>query len=93
MFKVKSTNMHATYTTRAQIFARFALRLAVFELQLGLNTKSYVGDIFYVGLIIFYEGPIISYIGDMIYYVGDNKAYVGLTKSYVEDNIFYVRRR
>ena len=33
MFKVKNTNMHVTYTPEAQIFVRFALRWAVFELR------------------------------------------------------------
>ncbi len=33
MFKVKNTNRHVTYTAEAQIFVRFALRWAVFELR------------------------------------------------------------
>ncbi len=33
MFKVKNTNMLATYTPEAQIFVHFALRWAVFELR------------------------------------------------------------
>ncbi len=32
MFKVTNTNMHATYTHKTQIFIRFALRWAIFEL-------------------------------------------------------------
>ena len=33
MFKVKNTNMHATYTPKAQLFVCFPLRWAIFELR------------------------------------------------------------
>ncbi len=33
MFKVDNTNLHATYTPEAQIFIRFGLPGAVFELR------------------------------------------------------------
>ena len=36
IFKVKNTNMHATYIAEAQIYIRFALRWAIFELRPNL---------------------------------------------------------
>ena len=33
MFKVKNTDMHVTYTSKAQIFVHFALRWAIFEFR------------------------------------------------------------
>ncbi len=33
MFKIKNTDMHVTYTSKAQSFVRFALRQAVLELR------------------------------------------------------------
>ena len=43
MLKVKNTNMHVTYAPEAQIFDRFVLRWAVFELQPNFQ-KSALND-------------------------------------------------
>ncbi len=36
MFKINNTNMHDTYTAKAQIYIRFALQWAIFELRPNL---------------------------------------------------------
>ena len=43
MFKVKNTNMHATYTPEAQLFISFALRWPVFQLRpnFGKSAPNY----------------------------------------------------
>ena len=42
MFKVKNTNMHATYTTKAQIYIRFALRWDIFEFWPNLRKMHWM---------------------------------------------------